>query len=330
MSYYQSTVSRLKDFLSLSGGSSPSKTTPPTRKDWKVLEISGKDMYTPIDRGVGRFAPSSNAPDTDDVLTNVEWKVLLEEAPTGDDGVTSRPHSASIKEFNETKQHLLSSPSFASRVGEIRNMLDVLSQGDEPSFKNFFTFWDGEYRIYGARSGFGDGQRGDGNGDGEDVDDEPTRWIVTASKTANMDLIFNSGRAPMLRRLEAIRRNGVPSPRAQGTAPQSTLDDASADDKNRLPMEEAPVTCYRSSLGIDDDHAFKITKSDKASKGQPLNEQILGTQPEDGYVEALTAASQLVDAAPKTADGHCVFSFNTPSGYHGTVGKRHVSVGDAD
>ncbi|ODN94330.1 hypothetical protein L198_05187 [Cryptococcus wingfieldii CBS 7118] len=278
---------------------------------------------------------------------NLEWKVLLEEASEGDDGATSQHDSASINEFNETKQHLLSSPSFASREGEIRNVLDVLSQGDQPSVKNFFTFCDGEYRIYGGRSGFGDGQLGDGDGDGEDVDDGPTP--------------DGFGRAPMPRRLEAIRRDGVLSPRPQGTAPEGTMEGSSANDNIRMPMEGASTgldvqsffskdykhvktrpassrtslwkirsTRYRSSLGIDDDHAFQITKSYKASKGQPLNEQILGTQPEDGYVEALTAASQLVDAAPKTADGHCVFSFNTPSGYHGAVGKRHVFVGDAD
>ncbi|TYJ51577.1 hypothetical protein B9479_007847 [Cryptococcus floricola] len=127
MSSCHNTVSRLVDFFSRSRCSSSSKTTPLTRKDWKILEASGKD----------------SAANTDGVLTNVQWKVLLEEASEGDEGATSQPDSASVNESNEMQQHLLSSAPFASRVGEIRkirNVLDVLSQGDQPSVKDFFHF----------------------------------------------------------------------------------------------------------------------------------------------------------------------------------------------
>ncbi|TYJ51256.1 hypothetical protein B9479_008183, partial [Cryptococcus floricola] len=127
---------------------SSSETSPPERKAWNVIEVYGSDMehstaeFNTRDTTVNKLKTTKPT-----FVKNDEWRILLEDA-TENAGATTAPNSASIDEFNKTKQHLLSDPEFATRVTDLRNVIDVLSQGDNPSVENGFIYYDGEFRMY--------------------------------------------------------------------------------------------------------------------------------------------------------------------------------------
>ncbi|ODN88847.1 hypothetical protein L198_06649 [Cryptococcus wingfieldii CBS 7118] len=329
---------RLKTFFS---GSSL-ETSPPESKDWNVLQVYGWDRVDSTAR-FDAFDPASRLGSRKATLVkNDEWRILLEDA-TGNAGATTAPNSASIDEFNETKQHVLSDPTFASRVTDLRNVIDVLSQGDNPSAKNGFTYWDGEYRVDGLRSGFQDGQQ---QGD-------RTQWTIRAKRNTRGAIFFN-GPTLITERLEKIRKKGV---LVNGnTEPIEGVDirDYGVDNSTRSFVESATTNLDirsffdqqdsgrvvegqsnsgatgwhiqkgfdHSYLGFEGEHAFALRKPEKATKGKALSRRMLGRHPEDGNVEALTGAAQLLDAAPDSAKGDCSFSYHTPSGYQATIGRR--------
>ncbi|TYJ51096.1 hypothetical protein B9479_008352, partial [Cryptococcus floricola] len=138
------------------------ETSPPISKDWRVL-----DAFAWYERVSENYTPSRY----NNRATNAQWSLLLEDA-MGDEGGMTIPNNQYIERFNRAQQDLLSNPHFASQAGDIRSVLDVLSQGDKPSRKNFFTYWDGAYRVYGVRSGFEEGR---------------TRWTIKADRDSDDD-----------------------------------------------------------------------------------------------------------------------------------------------
>ncbi|ODN77218.1 hypothetical protein L202_05737 [Cryptococcus amylolentus CBS 6039] len=338
---------RLKTFFS--GPSS--ETSPPQSKDWNVLEVDGWDMVDSTAR-YDVFDPESRLESRKETfIQNDEWRILLEDA-TGNAGVTTAPNTASIDEFNKTKQHMLSDPKFASRVTNLRNVIDVLSQGDNPSVKNGFTYWDGEYRMDGVRSGSQDGQQ----------EGDRMKWTIRATRETRGSTIFFKASTIISERLEKIRKKGVLFNGSTEPIEGVDIRDYGVDNSTRRFVESATtnldiqsffnqqdsgqvvegqsnsnVTRWdiekdfdHSYLGFEGEHAFAIRKPEKATRGKPLSRRILGILPEDGYVEALTAAAQLLDAAPVSATGDCNFSYHTPSGYRATIGKRQRFMSGAE
>ncbi|TYJ52077.1 hypothetical protein B9479_007334 [Cryptococcus floricola] len=326
---------------------SSSETSPPEPKAWNVLEVYGWDRvysevdYDPFDT-VSRLEGWKKT-----FVKNDEWRILLEDA-TESAGATTAPNSASIDEFNKTKQHVLSDPKFASRVTDLRNVIDVLSQGDNPSVENGFSYYDGEFRIDGSRSGFQDG--GQQHGD-------RTKWTIRATRDKR-DRIFFSDSTDIAERLERFRKRSVLVKPSTEPIEGVLVRDFGAD-KSTTSFEESATTSLdiqtlfdqqdsgqvvegqsnssvtrwdiekgfdHKELGFDGEHAFAVGKPKEASKGEPLSSQVLGEDPEDGYVEALAAAAQQLDALPESAKGDCNFSYYTPSGYRATVGRRKRSM----
>ncbi|TYJ53316.1 hypothetical protein B9479_006080, partial [Cryptococcus floricola] len=272
---------RLKTFFS---GSS-SKTSPPKSKDWNVLEVYGWDrvhsevVYNPLNTA-SRLESRKET-----FVENDEWRILLEDA-TGNAGATTVPNSASIDEFNKTKQHVLSDPKFASRVTDLRNVIDVLSQGDNPSVENGFTYWDEEYRMDDLRSGFQDGGQQQG---------DRTKWTIRATRDER-DRIFFMDSTDIAERLERFRKRSVLVKPIEGVhvrdygADKSTTSfvESATTSLDIQPLfdrqdsgqvvkgqSNSGVTRWdieegfdHEELGFKGEHAFAVGKPIKASKGK--------------------------------------------------------------
>ncbi|TYJ52076.1 hypothetical protein B9479_007333 [Cryptococcus floricola] len=335
------------------------ETSPPISKDWRVLEAYGWNKrvsknFTPsrYDHRIHRVEGMKDA-----VAINAQWSLLLEDA-TGDEGGMSIPNDQSIERFNRAQQDLLSNPHFASQAGDIRSVLDVLSQGDKPSRKNFFTYWDGSYRVYGVRSGFKEGQQ----------DSNRTRWTIQADKDSDDDgSIYSSDddsdMSSLHHTLEAIRRVGVfpkgaeeiPGvavqdfgaednfwpPREKGEASRdirSFFEKGSGKDITRSPLGskawDIDVKYKQNCLGVSSEYTCGMTKSHEPSVApsgeNPSSTKSSGKLPEDGYIAATAAAAQLLEAGPESAMENSLFSYYTPSGHHASIGKRKRHMRGAD
>ncbi|TYJ51074.1 hypothetical protein B9479_008376, partial [Cryptococcus floricola] len=216
---------------------------------------------------------------------------------------------------------------------------------------NGFIYYDGEFRMYGLRSGFQDGQQ---QGD-------RTKWTIRAIRDQRGDdagRIFFSDSTDIAERLEEFRKSSVLVKPSTEPIEGVLVRDFGAD-KSTTSFEESATTSLdirslfdrrdsgqvvkgqsnsgvtrwdieegfdHKELGFEGEHAFAVGKPKEASKGKRLSSQVLGEDPEDGYVEALAAAAQLLDAVPESAKGDCKFSYYTPSGYEATTGRRLDSM----
>ncbi|TYJ51068.1 hypothetical protein B9479_008383, partial [Cryptococcus floricola] len=215
---------------------------------------------------------------------------------------------------------------------------------------NGFIYYDGEFRMYGLRSGFQDG--------GQQQDDR-TKWTIRATRDYRLEMFW--GETDIAERLEHFRRIGVQD---KGYTRRMFHDlHYFVDNHTRSFVESAATTSLdirpffdqqdsgqvvegqsnsgvtrwdiekgfdHSYLGFEGEHAFTVRKPKKASKGEPLSSQGLGKDPEYGYVEALKAADQLLNAAPDSAVGDGRISYYTPSGYQATIARtQHFMPSEA-
>ncbi|ODN88848.1 hypothetical protein L198_06650 [Cryptococcus wingfieldii CBS 7118] len=135
--------------------------------------------------------------------------------------------------------------------------------------------------------------------------------------------------------------DNIRPPREMGEASRdirSLFEKGSGQDITRSPLGskawDIDVNYSQNCLAVSSEYTCGMTKSHKPSVAplgvDPSSTKSPGKLPEDGYIEAIAAAAQLLEAGPESAMKDSLFSYYTPSGHHASIGKRKNHMRGAD